>query len=573
MLGEAATTAEDAARYLAEYERADPRHRHAPSHKRGIYEGPGISIKLSALHPRYQPHQARPRDERTAAARQNARGAGAILRHRPEHRRRGSRPARAVARSARGAVLSIRSLPAGTASASSSRPTASAAPFVIDWLDRPRAAHQPPADGAAGQGRLLGLARSSARRSTGWTAFRSSPARSTPTSPISPAPASCWPRRTRSFRNSPRTTRRRSPSVMAMAGPNFYRGQYEFQCLHGMGEPLYEEVVGRDKLDRPCRIYAPVGTHETLLAYLVRRLLENGANTSFVNRIADASVPIEELIADPVAVARAIQPLGAPHRAHRAAARSVRAGAAQFARARLLRRAAARGARDGVCRRARTCPGAPFRPARLRPDRASRSRNPADHARRRRRHVAMPAPTRSKPRSPPPLRPRPPGPPTPPNERAAILRRAADALEDAQRRADRPRSCARPASPTPNAVAEVREAVDFLRYYAAEAIGLSAPARPRRLGSVVCISPWNFPAGDLHRPGRRGARRRQCGARQARRGDAADRRGGGAASCTRPACRRTRCSSCPARARSARRWSPTRACRASCSPARRRSRG
>ena len=70
-------------------------------------------------------------------------------------------------------------------------------------------------------------------------------------------------------------------------GPSYHAGQYEFQCLHGMGEPLYEEVVGPAKLDRPCRIYAPVGTHETLLAYLVRRLLENGANTSFVNRIAD----------------------------------------------------------------------------------------------------------------------------------------------------------------------------------------------------------------------------------------------------------------------------------------------
>ena len=70
-----------------------------------------------------------------------------------------------------------------------------------------------------------------------------------------------------------------------------------------MGEPLYEQVVGPvadGRLGRPCRIYAPVGTHETLLAYLVRRLLENGANTSFVNRIADASVPIDELVEDPV---------------------------------------------------------------------------------------------------------------------------------------------------------------------------------------------------------------------------------------------------------------------------------
>ena len=77
-------------------------------------------------------------------------------------------------------------------------------------------------------------------------------------------------------------------------------GHYEFQCLHGMGEPLYLQVVGPAQLNRPCRIYAPVGTHETLLAYLVRRLLENGANSSFVNRMADASVSIESLVQDPV---------------------------------------------------------------------------------------------------------------------------------------------------------------------------------------------------------------------------------------------------------------------------------
>ena len=81
-------------------------------------------------------------------------------------------------------------------------------------------------------------------------------------------------------------------AVMAMAGDDFRPGQYEFQCLHGMGEPLYEQVVGpvaAGKLGRPCRIYAPVGPHDTLLAYLVRRLLENGANSSFVHRILDKS--------------------------------------------------------------------------------------------------------------------------------------------------------------------------------------------------------------------------------------------------------------------------------------------
>jgi RHH-type proline utilization regulon transcriptional repressor/proline dehydrogenase/delta 1-pyrroline-5-carboxylate dehydrogenase len=82
---------------------------------------------------------------------------------------------------------------------------------------------------------------------------------------------------------------------LPLAGPNYYAGQYEFQCLHGMGEPLYEQVTAAPRpasWRRPCRIYAPVGTHETLLAYLVRRLLENGANTSFVNRIADPDVPV-----------------------------------------------------------------------------------------------------------------------------------------------------------------------------------------------------------------------------------------------------------------------------------------
>uniref|UniRef100_A0A1A9Z0V7 L-glutamate gamma-semialdehyde dehydrogenase n=1 Tax=Glossina pallidipes TaxID=7398 RepID=A0A1A9Z0V7_GLOPL len=89
-------------------------------------------------------------------------------------------------------------------------------------------------------------------------------------------------------------------SIYHFAGNNYYPGQYEFQCLHGMGEQLYEQVVGDSKLNRPCRIYAPVGTHKTLLAYLVRRILENGANNSFINRISDHSIPIEKLILNPV---------------------------------------------------------------------------------------------------------------------------------------------------------------------------------------------------------------------------------------------------------------------------------
>src|SRR5690606_14033126 len=76
--------------------------------------------------------------------------------------------------------------------------------------------------------------------------------------------------------------------------------RFEYQKLHGMGDDLYAEVVPADKLGVPCRVYAPVGSHEDLLPYLVRRLLENGANSSFVNRITDESLPAEQLVADPV---------------------------------------------------------------------------------------------------------------------------------------------------------------------------------------------------------------------------------------------------------------------------------
>ncbi|MBS38443.1 MAG: trifunctional transcriptional regulator/proline dehydrogenase/L-glutamate gamma-semialdehyde dehydrogenase [Thiotrichales bacterium] len=92
-------------------------------------------------------------------------------------------------------------------------------------------------------------------------------------------------------------------SILAYAGDG--RG-FEFQRLHGMGGELYEEVVESGCYDVACRIYAPVGQHEDLLAYLVRRLLENGANSSFVNRIQDEALPVEEIVADPVTKARGL---------------------------------------------------------------------------------------------------------------------------------------------------------------------------------------------------------------------------------------------------------------------------
>ena len=97
-------------------------------------------------------------------------------------------------------------------------------------------------------------------------------------------------------------------AIKALAG----KIPFEFQRLHGMGEGLYEELAkleqGIGDEPTPVRIYAPVGSHKELLAYLVRRLLENGANSSFVNRIADDEVPIDELVRDPVADLEKVEP-------------------------------------------------------------------------------------------------------------------------------------------------------------------------------------------------------------------------------------------------------------------------
>ncbi|MBV9289243.1 MAG: bifunctional proline dehydrogenase/L-glutamate gamma-semialdehyde dehydrogenase PutA, partial [Hyphomicrobiales bacterium] len=279
-------------------------------------------------------------------------------------------------------------------------------------------------------------------------------------------------------------------SILTMAGPNFYRGQYEFQCLHGMGEPLYEEVVGRDKLDRPCRVYAPVGSHATLLAYLVRRLLENGSNTSFVNRLADLSVSVEDLVADPVAVARRIEPVGAPHekidlpRDLYGGARANSRGLDFSSEGRLAK--LAHGLEAGAWRKRRAFP----------PDASPHEvgeevRNPADHAdivghTRHARPEEVEAAVEAAARAAPAWA------AVPPNERAAILRRAADALE--AETDSLIGLIVREAGKTyANAVGEVREAADFLRYYGHEAARTMSPGSPAPLGVVACISPWNFP--------------------------------------------------------------------------------
>ena len=89
--------------------------------------------------------------------------------------------------------------------------------------------------------------------------------------------------------------------------------EYEFQCLFGMGETLYDNIVGKANSNIPCRVYAPVGSYQTLLPYLIRRLLENGANSSFVHQLIDKSIPIGSLIVNPAEIAKRAALKSNPH--------------------------------------------------------------------------------------------------------------------------------------------------------------------------------------------------------------------------------------------------------------------
>jgi RHH-type transcriptional regulator, proline utilization regulon repressor / proline dehydrogenase / delta 1-pyrroline-5-carboxylate dehydrogenase len=288
-------------------------------------------------------------------------------------------------------------------------------------------------------------------------------------------------------------------AVIGLAPP---RTPYEFQCLHGMGEILYDTVRADVANLPPVRVYAPVGTHEDLLPYLVRRLLENGANSSFVHQFLDPQIPVEEVVRDPVTnLARTAD--GAPSRireplelyADRRNSRGLDWGnpAELLSLQAAVRSLAGRSWTGGPVLRGRAAKNAnvPIRsPANShdivghsRDANASEIASAMDTA-----HRAQGAWDA-----------------TPAAERAASLERAAELLEE--RRTDFVSLLAREGGRTlPDGMAEVREAADFCRYYAARAreqFGapqvLQGPTGERNLlslhgrGVFVCISPWNFP--------------------------------------------------------------------------------
>ncbi len=288
-------------------------------------------------------------------------------------------------------------------------------------------------------------------------------------------------------------------AVLEMAGN---RKDFEFQCLHGMGYTLYDQIVGPKNLDIPCRVYAPVGGHEDLLAYLVRRLLENGANTSFVNRIIDEKIPVEEIIADPVEKLRHVAhkphsqiPLPREiygmtrknsfginlthHEELEKLATAMQAVADKQYEAHATCSIESKGSVKNI-----TEPQDHRRVVgRLIEATEDDIRMTLDNAQRAAKSWDL----------------------TSVETRAQCLERAADILE--KRMPEIMSLVIREAGKTiPDSIAEVREAIDFCRYYAEQArkvlahpetmpgpTGESNQLFLRARGPMICISPWNFP--------------------------------------------------------------------------------
>ena len=265
---------------------------------------------------------------------------------------------------------------------------------------------------------------------------------------------------------------------------------FEHQCLHGMGETLYDQVVGPQNLGRRVRVYAPVGTHETLLAYLVRRLLENGANSSFVNQIVDENISIDRLIKSPFdTIAEQgihLHPaLPLPRDLYGKG--RLNSQGVDFSNENVL---------QNLQEKLNQASSEDFHAASIingearNVGEAQPVRNPADHndvvgtvsfADAALAQEAIGAAVAALPE----------WSAKPASERANCLRRFADLLE--QHTPALMMLAVREAGKTlNNAVAEVREAVDFCRYYANEAENtLSKDAKA--VGAIVAISPWNFP--------------------------------------------------------------------------------
>ena len=471
MLGEAARTESDARRYHLSYSAAITSIAQAAT-KGDIRANPGISVKLSALHPRYEvAKRARVMAElvpRVRALAGLARAAGLGFNIDAEEADRLALSCEVIE-----AVLADPSLAGWDGFGVVVQAYGRRAGAVIDWLyalsvklDRRimvRLVKGAYWDAEVKRAQVLGL--------TSFPLFTRK--QSTDVSYIAHARKLLG----MTDRIYPQFATHNAHTVAAILDMAQDKSAFEFQRLHGMGERLHD-IVLTDRATR-CRIYAPVGAHRDLLAYLVRRLLENGANSSFVNQIVDIDVSPETVAACPLTAVEAMTAIGNPIIATGPRLFGARENSRGWDLTDAADLAGIQAARADYAEVQFTA--GPMIAGNVAKGVAVDLRNPAtggvigqvvpasvadvDTAMAAAQPWAVPA-----------------------AERASVLRRAADFYE-----ADFGKAfaiLAREAGKTQaDAVAELREAVDFLRYYADASLELTNPAR----GVIACISPWNFP--------------------------------------------------------------------------------
>ena len=297
MLGEAAMTAHDAERYFIAYQDAIKAISAAVKPGQSVFDAPGISVKLSALHPRYEwAHRERVMQEllpKVMALAEMARDGGIGLTLDAEETERLELSLELFA-----AVYSDSRFAGYEGIGLAVQAYQKRASHVIDWLAALSAKY-----GRRMMTRLVKgaywdteIKRAQMQGFSGYPVFT----RKANTDASYLACAAKMLAQPEAFYCQFATHNAHTvATILERAVQSDSKKQFEFQRLHGMGMELYEEVISGH--GAACRVYAPVGTHEDLLPYLVRRLLENGANSSFVNRIADPDVSIEDVIADPIA--------------------------------------------------------------------------------------------------------------------------------------------------------------------------------------------------------------------------------------------------------------------------------
>ena len=501
MLGEAAMTAADAERYFKAYQDAIAEISRSVKPGQNVFEAPGISIKLSALHPRFELAQR----ERVMAdmlpkimaLAEQARDGGIGMTLDAEETERIE-----LLLELFGVIFSDARFAGYEGFGVAVQSYQKRASQVIDWLAALAGKHGRRITTRLVKGAYWDseIKRAQMQGFSGYPVFT----RKVNTDVSYLACAAKMLAQPQAFYCQFATHNAHTvATILERAGPE---ARFEFQRLHGMGMELYEAVLARPVFGKPaaCRVYAPVGSHEDLLPYLVRRLLENGANSSFVNRIADPQVSIDDVVADPIAVCeanadKANSKLPLPRKLFLGSAVS-RLNSAGFSFADVPATEALYAAMSATLARTdfiarpliagEAMRGAPVdatNPATLEKIGVIEEADEqlldlalsitAGYI-----HHPMPA-----------------------IERASVLDRAADLLEE--RRAIFMALCAREAGKTlPDALGEVREAVDFCRYYAEQA--RRHFAAPERLpgptgennelylqgrGVFASISPWNFP--------------------------------------------------------------------------------